>query len=115
MGTADTPAEPMSGLMVPPESTFISLAINTPPAVPTINAATLKLRSVSYPIRGMWDLPSMLLPMFLKDCYNVYQGIGSGVGQTQGLSAFLKQVPQHQHTHKRRLHPAVSGKPLWLP
>ena len=40
IGTADTPAEPISGLILPPVRTFISLAIRTPPAVPTANAQT---------------------------------------------------------------------------
>ena len=40
IGTAETPAEPISGLMVPPERMFISLASSTPPAVPQPKATT---------------------------------------------------------------------------
>ena len=40
MGTADTPAEPISGLILPPVSLFISLASSTPPAVPQPKANT---------------------------------------------------------------------------
>ena len=33
IGTADTPAEPMSGLILPPESLYISLPSSSPPTV----------------------------------------------------------------------------------
>src|SRR5699024_8968001 len=38
IGTADTPAEPISGLILPPESLHISLPSITPPKVPNANA-----------------------------------------------------------------------------
>ena len=38
MGTAETPAAPIKGLIFCLENTFISLAISTPAAVPIENA-----------------------------------------------------------------------------
>ena len=46
IGTADTPAEPISGLILPPESLFISFASSTPPAVPMPNA-TMPIAMIS--------------------------------------------------------------------
>ena len=43
IGTADTPAEPISGLIWPPERMFISLASSTPPAVPKLKAMTPRM------------------------------------------------------------------------
>ncbi len=40
IGTAETPAEPISGLIVPPDNLFIRRASNTPDAVPIANAIT---------------------------------------------------------------------------
>ena len=40
IGTADTPAEPISGLILPLESLLISFPIRSPPAVPNANANT---------------------------------------------------------------------------
>ena len=48
IGTADTPAEPISGFVLPPSTKFINLPNNTPPAVPPMNATNPKqmIRSV---------------------------------------------------------------------
>ena len=43
IGTADTPADPMSGFIGVFDRTFISLAISTPPAVPKQNASTPRI------------------------------------------------------------------------
>ena len=42
IGTADTPAAPINGLIGVDESLFINLAINTPEAVPIENATAPK-------------------------------------------------------------------------
>ncbi len=50
IGTADTPAEPISGLIgFLRETRFINLAIRTPPAVETAKATTPKARILSVP------------------------------------------------------------------
>ena len=44
IGTAETPAEPIKGLMLTSMSLFMSLARRTPDAVPMANAATPRVR-----------------------------------------------------------------------
>src|SRR5690625_6339648 len=50
MGTADTPAEPMRGLILCLEKRFMNLAMSTPPAVPIANATTPNTKMPS--VRG---------------------------------------------------------------
>ena len=40
MGTADTPAEPMRGLILPPDTLYMILPINRPPMVENMKAIT---------------------------------------------------------------------------
>ena len=74
IGTADTPAEPISGFIVPPLSLFISLAKRTPEAVPILNAIKPKsiiasvsmLRKLAAVAVAPTVTPSIMVTMFIS-------------------------------------------------
>ena len=73
----------MSGLILPPVSTFISLAISTPPAVPTANAhiPSTTILSVDAVINvepvaeAPTHVPRMITRMFIRAFYAVSESL----------------------------------------
>ena len=76
IGTADTPAEPISGLTLPCVTRHIILPNNTPAAVPNANAispnATIfnvsRLRNASALVVAPTDVPRIITTMYIRSC-----------------------------------------------
>jgi hypothetical protein len=74
IGTADTPADPISGLILPPVSLHMSLPNNTPAAVPNANAISpsitilivLRFRNASALVVAPTDVPSSMTTMYIS-------------------------------------------------
>ena len=74
MGTADTPAEPIRGLILPPERTHISLPNSTPQAVAKQNAVRPRkmilmvstLRNLSYTAVAPTEMPRKVVTIFIR-------------------------------------------------
>ena len=82
IGTADTPADPMSGLIFPPVSLHISLPKSTPAAVPKLNA--IRTDGCSQ-----------------EDDYDVHERVGSCLLKLAYDSALAEEVSEHEHSDKR--------------
>ena len=74
IGTADTPAEPMSGLTLPLVARHISLPNKTPPAVPTAKAtrpsptilSVSTFKNASALVVAPTDVPRMITTMYIS-------------------------------------------------
>ncbi len=98
IGTADTPAEPISGLILPSVSLHISLPRRTPPAVPNAKAIRPRQRSSRYPCSGMPLHWWCSYGSTKQDNYDIHQGVGSCLCQLLNNTALAEQVTKHQHT-----------------
>ena len=74
IGTADTPAEPIRGLIFPPESLHINFPRSTPPAVPTAKATRPRttilrvdaFRNASALVVAPTEVPSRITTIYIK-------------------------------------------------
>ena len=87
IGTADTPAEPISGLILPWVALHSTFPNRTPPAVPNTNA--IRPRATIFKV------------LTFKNNYDVHHGIGSCLLELFYNAALTEQVTKHQHTYQR--------------
>ena len=100
IGTAETPAAPITGLIFPPESTFRSCPKSTPPAVLKINAISpnaiilrvATVRNDSVLIVAPTDMPRNIVVALSTSFWAAREALGA--------SAFTEQVSEHQHPDK---------------
>ena len=83
IGTADTPAEPIRGLILPPESLYITFPSSTPPAVPIENAIrpsaiiirVLSVKKLSAVAVAPTTVPSMMVTIFISSLEAVFPSL----------------------------------------
>ena len=102
MGTADTPAEPISGLIFPWVSLHITFPSRTPPAVPKREGNQTKDND----LQGIQVQESLCAGgcsygSTQQDNDDVHQCVGGGLGQLLYNAALTEQVTEHQHTYQR--------------
>ena len=101
MGTADTPAEPISGLIFPWVSLHITFPSRTPPAVPKAKATRPRTTIFRvFRFRKASAAGGCSYGSTKQDNDDVHQSVGSGLGQLFYNAGLTEQVTKHQHTNQ---------------
>ena len=103
MGTAETPAEPISGFIFSFKKRFMMCTVRMPPKVQTTKVKQpetedqQRLEAQEYfGLHGGPDRESQ------KDGDDVHQGVLGGVGQSLDHPALAHEVAEHEHAHQGR-------------